>query len=564
MNYRIILDSCEVNLGQRNLFFRGYINYNGKLLYDADAEQEIANLLNDQTPNDLFNSINGAFRFIYLIENKLYFSIDHFGGYALFYQMEGGNLVLTDNPMLLQGKQNLLDKAVCAVLATGFTLGQDTVFANILECMPGTLYHFDLVTGKLECKKWFNYFSVNERSLDYTKLSVILHSLFPETAKGEYTLSLSGGIDSRVLLGCLLKKEKPFQTYSFGSDLNQDKHIAAKLASQFGFTHHHHNFTRESCTSYFNDEMLNRVYQYCTQGRSIPNETDLISSSLLDKDNNIIVKGFGGDWLTGRYITPALRKISEPQQMTRYLFDKYFHLTAISSGTFRNLLWKQFDELMTTKYYPNHPGLISAEEQWNQHHNERKYIINTLSCYNAKGFRFYLPFYDRRLMNFFAKLKFSEKTDQEVYFTYVRKCLFTEKLSPLRELPTLRNNFLTPFEPNVFDKSKAAIHTIIRYLDAGKIRKRFFLPALSEYADSLMLFNRELKTTPFLRNRIGKNYPDVTNVAEKLKLAGCHEAAKHLLWLSKQSTSQININGVAFCRFFLHPEFVKYLNEHVS
>lgn len=564
MSYRIILDESEIRLNNNGLYFRGYINHKGKLLYDSQAETEIGEILNSVSPPALFNTINGAFQFVCLRENKLYFSIDHFGGYSLFYKIKSGNLELFDNPMLLPDKHKLNDRQVCQILATGFTLGQDTAFAGILECLPGTLYYFDLITGKLESKKWFNYFSVNERSLDFTKLSVILQSLFPDTDGGEYTLSLSGGVDSRLLLGCLLNREKPFKTYSFGSELNQDKHIAVKLAAQFNLPHQLHNFTPEICSRYFNEQDFHNIFLYCTQARSIPNETDVISAQLLAPQSDIIVKGFGGDWLSGRYITDKLRSLETPEQMTRYLFDKYFHLTAISSNSFRNLLWKDFETLMHDHYYNSHPGLISAEEQWNQHHNERKYIINTLSCYKARGFKIYLPFYDRRLMNFFAKLKFSEKTDQYAYFKYLRKCYFTGRLAPLREIPTLRHNFALPIELNFSQRIREGAHTAIRKLDLKKIRKRFFLPALQEYSDSLMLFTHELKTRPYLRNTIKTNFPAAQEVAAAVKATGCPEGGKHLDWLSRQVTAQININGLSFCKFFLNPEFLRYLNDHVS
>jgi asparagine synthase (glutamine-hydrolysing) len=560
MNYTITMDNSAVTLGRSGLYFRGYIVQDGKLLYDAQAEAVLDAVLLEKSPTDLFNSINGAFRFVYLMDNILYFSVDHFGGYSLFYRLNGKSIDLFDNPMLLPQPGKISDTAICTILATGFTLGQDTIFEGVQECQPGTLYSFDCSTGKLASVRWFGYYSFNEKLLDNSKLHELIGNLFPAVEHGQYTLSLSGGIDSRLLFGALLKKNTAFHTYSFGSEFNRDRQIATDLAARFKVPHFRHDFTPETCSRYYTKQDLDFILKYCTFGRSLPNETDLISSRQLDPAEHIIVKGFGGDWLTGRYLTPHLLNMNSEAKMSHYLFGKYFRLTCISSGSFRKHLSAYFEESMQANYYANNPGLVSAEEQWNLHHNERKYIINTLAYYKAQGFRFYLPYFDRRLMHYFSRIKYVDKIDQNGYFQFLSKHYFIGKYASLRDIPTLRGNFLAPFEPSLLQKFGASAHEIIRNLDTKKLRKRFAVPSVDEYADSLMLFTHQTKTVPYLKNPVGKNFPDILPISEALSSLGCPRAAAHLRWLSRQATSQMNINGLSLCKFFFHPEFLKYLN----
>ena len=186
-------------------------------------------------------------------------------------------------------------------------------------------------------------------------MDAILQGLFPESEQGEYTLSLSGGMDSRFLFGMLLNKVKPFRTFSFGSEFNKDKYIAGDLAEQFGIPNAKHNFTSQNCRGRYAGADLDLIIRHCTLGRSLPNETDLFSSQALNPEQDIICKGFGGDWLTGRYITPDLLKNKTPEQMTNYLFKKYFQLTCLSSKTLKKVFipnWKSFYRQIIILFIP--------------------------------------------------------------------------------------------------------------------------------------------------------------------------------------------------------------------
>ncbi len=562
MNYIIKVDGCAAALEEEQLFFRGYICHAGKLLFDSEAAAVISSALSSAPPGQLFRNINGSFQFIYLQERILYFSIDHFGGHALFYRLCGDFLELFDNPPAQAQPGPLNEAAFASLLASGFTLAQDTLFREIQECHPGTLYSFSLATGGFNSRRWFGYHSTNEKPLEPAKVTQLLDDLFPVPQAGRYALSLSGGIDSRLLFGVLIKKELPFFTYSFGSEHNRDKQIAAQLASSFGIEHVAHDFTPETCRDLYNETDLDFILRNCTLGRSLPNETDLLSSRALDPGRDIIVKGFGGDWLSGRYITPALLKLQGEAEMTRYLFDKYFNLTCQSSPRFQRLLYSRLANLLQTTYYPYNPDPVASAEQWNQHHNERKYILNTLSFYQARGFRFYLPFYDRCLMQYFSRLRFGEKIDQTGYFIYLRKHYFLEELAPLRELPTLRGNFLAPYRISRKHRFRSTVHGLLRALDRAKIRKRFARADLNLYADTLMLFNHDFQLATYLKNPVQKNFPPIKEVAALLWDCGCPLSAAHLEWLGRQATSQLNVNGISICKFFFNPQFVSFLKRN--
>jgi len=564
MNCQVCIKGQDITLAKDSLFFQGYLNHNSKLLYDKQAETVITSFLHSNSLSELFKEINGSFQLICHKENKLSFSIDHFGGYSLFYKKTDTGISIFDNPLLFDHKSSLNDAALCSIFAAGFTLGDETIFNGIKECQPGTLYSYDLETGTLNSEVWFSYYSSNSNSLDPKQLDDIVAGLFPEVQEGAYNLSLSGGIDSRFLFGCLLKKETEFRAFSFGTDLNEDKLIAEKLTSLSDIPFTEIDFNPEICSNYYTQSDLDFIVKNCTSGRSLPNETDLIPSYLLDPKTDIICKGFGGDFLTGRYITPTVHKIKTFDSAVKYLFDKYFSLTCLSSSSFYNLLYARLLNSVQALYKSNQKNIISTLEHWNLLHNERKYIVNTLAYYKALGFRFYLPFYDRNLMNFMAQLRFAEKTDQNAYFTYLREHFFSGKLAQLKEIESLRCNFLSPLQPSFQSRIMSSFHNTLRVLDKQKIRKRYSTLSQKQYADILMLFTNSLETMPYLTNKIGANFPELNKVSDFLKDRGCTEACKHLRWLALQSTAQLSINGITLCGVFFNSVFLQAIQERLS
>lgn len=561
MIYNLHIEGEKQAINKSKLFFHGYIKHNNSLQYHAQAAETISTLLQTQSLDKLFSEINGAFQFVYLKDNCLYFSIDHFGGYTLFYRKTDTGIEIYDNPMQYPHNSSFNDKALLSIVAAGFTLNDDTIFNDVKECQPGTLYKYDLGTGNLTNEVWFSYISTNSKSLDYDELDAIVAGLFPEVSEGTYTLSLSGGIDSRFLFGSILNKKVPFQAFSFGSDLNDDKHVAKKLASLYNIPHTSFDFTPEICRDYFNSKDLEFIIRHCTLGRSLPNETDLIPSYSLNPKEDIICKGYGGDFFNGRYVTPTVLKLRNFDDAVKYLFDKYFAQTCISGSSMQNILYPYLLNSVQAIYKQNHKDIISTVEQWNLLHNERKYIVNTLAFYKALDFKFYLPFYDRNLVTYLSHIKYSEKTDQNAYFTYLREHFFTGNLAQLKTTESLRNNFLSAHIPTTYASVISSLHSTLRNIDRKKIRKQFVNLSQKDYSDILMLFTHSNQTYPYLKQKIGYSFPEIYVVSKFLLDEGCLESAKHLKWLSSQAIAQMNINGISFCKFFLSSEFLMVLRS---
>jgi hypothetical protein len=564
MSISIRIKGQQVSLVDGELVFRGYVVQAGKLLRDESVAGVLTQFLKGNTPDKLFETINGSFLFIYKKNSYIFFSTDHVGANPLFYWRGNDSLDLTDNLFETNYQGKLSDKALCSLLAAGYTQGQDTIFEDVKECEPGTLYIYDIKTGKLEHKSWFRYVSTNEKDYVPEELDVLAKDLFPTTDRGEYTVSLSGGIDSRFLSASLMQNGISFQTYSFGSELNKDMHIAEQIAEHYSLKHQRHLFTPKLCARYFNSEDLGFILSGCTLGRSLPNETDLIPSRKLDSGQNIICKGFCGDGLAGSLINKKVMSLKTLDGMVAYLYHKYFNLTCISGKTFKDVILAQLKENSASLLEAHGGDYVSALEDWHLRFKQRKYIVNTMSFYTTQDYGIYLPFYDRRLMDYFAALKYEEKMGERAYFSYIKNMVFTGELAFLAELATSRQGFNQVVQVSAFKKLKKTLQESISKLDVKRLRKRLGGLSLSYYADTLMLFNHNFIMHPYLDNKVSYNFPEIIEVVDFLRQNGCQNAAAHVDWLAKQRTCQVSINGLAICKFFFNRQFIQLLVKHIA
>lgn len=135
-------------------------------------------------------------------------------------------------------------------LATGTVFGQRTLFREIEKLAPASIYVF--AGGRLKSKR--SYWRVAD--FEYA------HSGGKETTErlafslernmrritGRYSrpiLDLTGGLDSRAVLGAAMRAGGPFETTVAGTNLDADVLISASIARAYGIAHHSINPSHE-------------------------------------------------------------------------------------------------------------------------------------------------------------------------------------------------------------------------------------------------------------------------------------------------------------------------------
>jgi len=273
----------RINLGIINKDKQPYLARNGKVkvfLHGEVYNAEIANsnplqfiyLLYEKHKLNFASLLNGSFvvvivdadEDIVLIANDRIASKPLFyfnNGQAVYFGPEIKSLLLVPT---LERKLNLA--AVADFLANGYFTREHTLLegletvdkATVLKITSGgvtrhTYWHFELEQGDKDLG--WNYYQ--RRLADLLRKAVKRRLRFAKT----YGLLLSGGYDSRAILGCYLE-ERPRQdlhTISWGrkEDIpGSDCAIAKKLAGKLGGQHRFYQLTAEEIIDNFEDFIL--------------------------------------------------------------------------------------------------------------------------------------------------------------------------------------------------------------------------------------------------------------------------------------------------------------------
>ena len=203
-------DAREGDLEGAGYLFDGYLVADDSLLVGPEASDHFGHVLARHGIDGALDRLNGSYRYVVKQEGRVWFGIDHFGGAALFYQ-RGPELSLFDDPSAHVRDREYSDAAVCCLLASGFTIDDETIYSGIRECSSGVLYEFEIPTGQLRQRTWFKFNLRPEGDCDPDEMEAALLRSLPRLAprEGSYLLPLSGGLDSRTLLALALKRGQP-------------------------------------------------------------------------------------------------------------------------------------------------------------------------------------------------------------------------------------------------------------------------------------------------------------------------------------------------------------------
>lgn len=168
-------------------------------------------------------------------------------------------------------------------------ISSESVLTNTLRIVGGSSLNIDI--KKLEWKqskkefipvylKEHSYISVKEFS---ERLNGIIRTTFDNN--NNLSLSLSGGMDSRVLLSFLVKdgRNNLWDTHTFGNINHPDSIISDKIARQLNITHQ--KIDREIPSV---NDCINELTEYCSQ--TIVNNS---ASSILQLNNYQLLRNWG-------------------------------------------------------------------------------------------------------------------------------------------------------------------------------------------------------------------------------------------------------------------------------
>lgn len=190
----------------------------------------------------MVQSWDGEFVVVYVKEDKIYVVSDTFGRLPVYYSNSGDQYVVSRNISFVRSMVDSSDfdpMQVAVSLLLGTHLGEATLWKTIRKSPPNSILEIDRSTNKLEVHRYFKMKTVSgEAKLEDVKDEI--RSTFIDAIERRLkvierpTLSLSGGLDSRLIAAALkhIGSEIPMITYSRENGEDQLDHTSSKVITQ--------------------------------------------------------------------------------------------------------------------------------------------------------------------------------------------------------------------------------------------------------------------------------------------------------------------------------------------
>ena len=169
----------------------------------------------------------------------LYLIRDIVGVKPLYFKVKNGNIFFSSliNPLLIDEKKSLNLKAVNYFNNFGYNDLQETFFKGIFKVLPGELIIFQ--NNKIEKKKFLTFNFLKNRSSGSLKEKIEKIIKKQTVADVPISISLSGGIDSNILLSNIDKKLSSYTvSYEYNENKSIDSIFASKRAYEYKTNHH--------------------------------------------------------------------------------------------------------------------------------------------------------------------------------------------------------------------------------------------------------------------------------------------------------------------------------------
>lgn len=343
--YLISEGNKPMDIPRYSAFINGYLrNFDENLEdYEAQNRSTISELTLNWPP---VNNITGSFSAVIIDhqENKITVCTDQIGLYPLYYLIEGDNWYVSNSIIWLGAiSQASFDPAGIVQRSMGpelATLGSRTILNNCKRLLPGECIRWNK-DGKFLNREYDNrlYQNLSKPVVDTATVQDYWEAYKKEVNycvnySHHVNVALSGGIDSRAVLGAIPNKKK-IACYTYGAPDNYETLIAKKLTKKrkadFYVCHQPH--------LYFPSVDLLKNYTLRTEGVELCSWLE-ITETVSEKKNEPLLLGELCEALPARNIKRFSSKSFKKENFLKYyVFQKKYPFTRANKENFDQ--WKE-------------------------------------------------------------------------------------------------------------------------------------------------------------------------------------------------------------------------------
>lgn len=438
----------HVNLGTiRPWTEHGQIHVTGAGYLDGQKleGQALASEFDDTTTETEFenvaDSLRGHFAVVKNHDDGLWSAVDHVGTIPLFYGSADGDGYVSDDGEWVREQlaAETTDRyAATEYLLFRFVTGTETLYTGVHQSQPGQVVYGEESNGIVSFtpKQYYNHELSDPPVKDRTELLAELDDLlvaaferFIDFADGRtIAVSLSGGYDSRLITSMLDRLGyENVVTFSCLKGSQEDVDRARSVAENIGFSWEFADLSYKDWHDFYQSPDWEKFHRHGLALSGKPFVFDVPPIQALKQsgaipDDAVFVCGHTA-------IDPARpmnRHLRQQRQYSKTDFTDaiidFHHCQWDYEGSEieDRLREKILDEVDAHSSFQSRKDAVNAYERWRWRERESKYIISHhMRVYDYVDSDWWLPLYDRDLLDFWSRVPIDNKAGRDLYQRYV-------------------------------------------------------------------------------------------------------------------------------------------------
>ncbi len=438
----------------KGYFFDG----SGKAYFDREISAWLLRRMPADDLSGILSGMNGAFSIIIhdSRNQKIICATDRYGTVPVYYYLKDAALLVSDEFIAIVhqlGPVTIDRDSARELILAGYVTGNRTLVSAVCEVGAASVITFDIrLKNGFVAKEEQRYWKLSHDSRSFlpesrqvSHFKEIIDDVFKRYAKAlnaknwHSMIMLSGGIDSRLLLASFLNNDyHNISSVSYGAMDDPEVAVAKIVAGHF--------HVPQTVDVVANPDFLTR--EFIEERIKITGETTRFTSgiglqhTLLNHclKTDCLISGHSISMTSGHNMIPEVFGMSQSDDVYGLIFD--IHYSLVEEKNIPGLFGKDAIEKQMAKireeFKIDSNDLIGSLERWNYENRQRKLILRELkTC--ATAARWMLPYYDHRLIDFFAAVPYPFKYKQKLY---VNALLQDKRLEEAYALPVYKRGIL--------------------------------------------------------------------------------------------------------------------------
>ncbi len=310
---------------------------------------------------------------------------------------------------------------ILEIFAFGHNIGQRTYISSIYSLPPGSI--LSIKNGKLTIERYWKFrfredTASNKKEMEYVEELVRLCKIAVEKCmkeNGRIGISLSGGLDSRLVAASINSAHLPVFAYTFGQSTARDVLYAKEISRILNFRHTHFTYPHGYLSACVEKVVWRNEGYFPFYDATSP-----FFHKEIKKEIDIILTGHFGDILSGGHLHFSMKHKRSLKQIVdmisnRALVVNETILQSIFTQKFLKSYWQELrNAFFTTVKEIDHDNPFHIADVWDMENRQHRYIFQSPRV-DRHLFEVRAPLLDNEIIDFFLALPLKYRIGQRVY-----------------------------------------------------------------------------------------------------------------------------------------------------